>query len=103
MSHVPYASVVGNLMYVMVYTRPYISHAVGVVRRYMSKPRNEHWKIVKRVFGYLCGTYSYGLWCQGRLGLDKVLEIPGFFYVDCVGDLDRRRSTSGYVLNLFGG
>jgi hypothetical protein len=42
MSHVPYASAVGNLMYAMVYTRPNIAHAVGVLRRYMSKPGQEH-------------------------------------------------------------
>jgi hypothetical protein len=42
MEHVPYASDVGILMYVMVYTRPYIANAVGVLRRYMLTPRNEH-------------------------------------------------------------
>ena len=61
MSHVPYASAVGSLMYEMVCTRPYIAHAVGVLSRYMSKPGKEHWKIVKRVFRYLCGTTNYGL------------------------------------------
>jgi hypothetical protein len=61
MFHVPYVSVVDSLMYEMVYTRPNISLAMGVLRRYMSKPRKEHWKTIKRVFGYLCGTYIYGL------------------------------------------
>jgi hypothetical protein len=32
-----------------------------------------------------------------------VLDIHGFVDVDWVGDLDRKRSTSGYVFNLFGG
>ena len=36
MACVPYESVVGILMYVMDFTRPYISHAVGVFCRYMS-------------------------------------------------------------------
>eukprot|EP00253_Pinus_taeda_P005058 PITA_05058 len=35
MSQIPYANVVGCLMYAMVCTRPDISHAVGVVSRYM--------------------------------------------------------------------
>ena len=35
MTSVPYGSVVGNLMYDMVCTRPDITHAVGIVRRYM--------------------------------------------------------------------
>jgi hypothetical protein len=50
MSHVPYASAVGSLMYAMVCTRPDIAHAVGVLSRYMSKPGKEHWTTVKRVF-----------------------------------------------------
>ena len=39
MSKVPYASTIGSLMYVMVCTRPNITHAVGVVSRFMSRPR----------------------------------------------------------------
>jgi len=103
LSHVLYATTVGSLMHEMVCTRPYIAHAVRFLRRYMSKPRKEHWTIVKRVFRYLCGTISYGLCYQGRLGLDRVLDIHGFIDTDWDGDLDRRRSTSGYVFNLFGG
>jgi len=61
MSCVPYASAVGSLMYVMVYTRLDIAHVVGVLSNFMSKPRNEHWTIVKQVFSYLCVTSDYGL------------------------------------------
>ena len=32
-----------------------------------------------------------------------VLDIHEFVDADWVGDLDQRRSTSGYVFNLFGG
>ena len=42
MSRVPYASVVGSLMYEMVCTRPGITHVVGVLNRFMSKPGKEH-------------------------------------------------------------
>jgi hypothetical protein len=35
--------------------------------------------------------------------LDRVVDIHGFVDADWDGDLDRRRSTSGYVFNLFGG
>jgi hypothetical protein len=103
MSCVPYVSAVDSLMYAMVYTRPDIAHAVGVLRRYMSKPSKEHWAIVKRGFRYLRGTASYGLCYEGRLGLDIVVDIQCFVDAYWVGDLDRRRSTSGYVFNLFGG
>jgi len=103
MSHVPYASAVGGLMYEMVYTRPNIVHAVGVLSRFMSKPGKEHWTLVNWVIRYLCGTSDYGLSYRGRSRLDKMLDIRGFTDADWAGDLDQRRSTSGYVFNLFGG
>jgi hypothetical protein len=78
MSRVPYVSAVGSLMYAMVCTKLDVAHAVGVLRRYISKPRKEHWAAVKKVFRYLRGTTSYGLCYQGRPGLDIVLDINGF-------------------------
>lgn len=38
MENVSYANVVGSLMYVMVLTRPYISHVVSVVSKYIVLP-----------------------------------------------------------------
>ena len=98
-----YANAVGILIYAMVCTRPNIAHVVGVLTRYMSKPRKEHWTTMKRVFRYLRGTTSYGLCYQGRPGLEKLLDIHGFVDADWAGDMDRRRSTSRYVFNMFGG
>ena len=102
MSHVPYASVVGSLMYAMVCTRPNIAHVVGVLSRYMSKLGKEHWTVVKRVFRYLRGTTDHAICYQGRVGPNRVLDVHGLVDVNSVGDLDHRRSTSGYVFNLFG-
>ena len=42
MRRVPYASVVGSLMYAMLCTRPDICYAVGIVSRYQSNPRLDH-------------------------------------------------------------
>ena len=41
MTRIPYSSVVG-LMYVMVCTRPDISHAISAVSIFMSKPGKVH-------------------------------------------------------------
>ena len=53
MSKVPYALVVGILMYAMVCMMPDIEHAMGVIRRYMSHPRIEHWNVIKWIPRYL--------------------------------------------------
>ena len=50
MDHVPYASVIGFLIYAMVYTRPDIAHVVGVVRRYMMIPGKEHQIAMKNTY-----------------------------------------------------
>ena len=42
MAGMPYASTVGSLMYAMLYTRPYIYFAIGMVSRYKSNPGPEH-------------------------------------------------------------
>ena len=47
MSKVPYASVVGGLMYAMVCTRPDLAHAISTVSKYMANPSREHWNAVK--------------------------------------------------------
>ena len=47
MSHVLYASAVGNLMYVMVCIRPGLSQSVSMISRYMHDSCRGHWKAVK--------------------------------------------------------
>ena len=61
MSRDPYANVVGNLMYVMVCTRPDISHAIGVGSRYMHDPGKGHWQAMKWIMLYLLKTIDVGL------------------------------------------
>ena len=68
-SHFPYESVVGSVMYEMVYTGWDIAHAVGVLSMFMSKLGKKHWTQVKQVFMYLNGTSYYGLCYQGRPGV----------------------------------
>jgi hypothetical protein len=83
MAHVPYASLVGSLMYAMVCTQLEISHAVGSLSRYMSTPRKVHWTIVKRVFKYLCGTKDYAIFYQGKPGGDSgKVNVHGFVNAD---------------------
>ena len=47
MLQVPYSNAVGSLMYAMVCTRPHISHAVGIVSRFMHNLGKGHWQAIK--------------------------------------------------------
>ena len=100
MSHIPYANVARILMCVMISTRPDISHAVGVVSRYMANPGKEHWAAVKWVLQYLRGTRNYCITFDGCSD-----EVCGYVDSDSdfAGDWDKRRSTSGYFFTLTGG
>ena len=59
MRDTPYASIVGSLMYAQVCTRPDIAYVVGVLGRYQSNPRVDHWKVVKKVMRCLQSTKHF--------------------------------------------
>ena len=99
MQEVPYASVVGSLMYAQVCTRPDIAYIVGVLGRYLSNPGMDHWKAVKWVMRYLQRTKHYMLTYRRS----SQIEIIGYSDSDYVGCQDSSRSTSGYVYLLAGG
>ena len=98
MSRVPYATAVGPLIYVMVCTRPDIAYAVSTVSRLMSNPGEQHWEIVKWVLRYLRGTARIGLVFQ-RLKTEKHKLLQGYIDADYAGDLDQRKSMTGYVFS----
>jgi len=80
-------------MYAMVCTRPDIAHAVGVVSRFLSNPGKEHWEGVMWILRYLKGTSKM------HLSFKKSnLTLQGFSDADLGGDLDGRKSTTGYIL-----
>ena len=59
--NIPYASVVGSLMYAQVCTKPDIAFVVGVLGRYQSNPGIDHWRDTKKVMRYIQGTKDYML------------------------------------------
>ena len=100
MSHVPYVSAVGSIMYAMVYTRPNISHVVSVVSRDMDCPGKIHWQAVKWILAYLRGISHVGLVYDKSIDISG--EIVGYVDSDYIGDLDIRRSLTRYVFTLCG-
>ncbi|KAH9800568.1 hypothetical protein KPL71_000711 [Citrus sinensis] len=98
MADIPYSQAVGSLVYTMVCTRADIAYAVSMVSRFMSNPGKLHWDAVKWVMRYLKGTLDHGL-MYGK-SKHEVCDIRGYVDSDFAGDLDRRKSISGYLFIL---
>ncbi|KAL3720851.1 hypothetical protein ACJRO7_005629 [Eucalyptus globulus] len=80
-------------------TRPDIMHAVSLISRYMEHPTELHLQAAKRIFRYLQGTKNFGLFYKKG----EKSDLFGFTDSDYAGDVDDRRSTSGYVFMLGSG
>jgi len=92
-----YSECVGSLFYLSVCTRPDIAQAVGALARYMAAPTVAHWEAALGVVRYLVRTADYGLTFGGSSE-----TLVGYCDADYAGDLDSRRSTTGYVFLMFG-
>lgn len=95
---VPYASAIGSIMYAMVGTRPDVAQAIGVLSRFMSRPGKIHWTAVKWLLRYLKGSTDLKL----VFTKEKDFRVQGFSDSGYDADLDRRRSTTGYVFTVCG-
>ena len=97
-SHVPYTSAVGSLMHALMCTRPDLSQVVSMVSRYMHDPNKGHWKAVRWILRYIKGTIDVGLVFEKDVGGKK--ECTCYVDSDYDWDLDKHRSTIGYVFTL---
>lgn len=86
----------GSLMFLTLVSRPDISYAVNVVSRHCNKPNHRHWLAVKRIIKYLVGSINHGiLYESGGKQLD--VSLHGYSDADFAGDVDTRKSTTGYA------
>jgi len=97
-SEVPYASVVGNVVYAMVCTRSDIAQAVGVISRYLSNSGKEHLRFVNWILRYLKGNSDMTL-CYDGINV----SLHEYGDSDFAGNVDSLKSTTGYVLTLGSG
>lgn len=94
-----YQSLIGSLLYLANCTRPDLAQSVGLLARFMSNPSQEHMEAGKQVLRYLAGTKELGL----SFKRSSPNSIKGYCDADYAGDLDKRKSTSGYVFTRSGG
>ncbi|XP_058784263.1 uncharacterized mitochondrial protein AtMg00810-like [Vicia villosa] len=94
-----YEQLVGSLMYLTTATRLNLSYVVGLFSRYMENPSVKHKLVAKRVLRYLKGTAHFGI----RYKKGKVNELIAYTDSNYAGDIDDRKSTSGYVFMFSSG
>lgn len=87
-----FKSLVGCLRY-LTCTRPDILFSVGIISRFMEVPTTNHMKVAKRILRYLKGTIDFGLFYSSSKGF----QLVGYCDSDFAGDIDDRKSTTGFV------
>ena len=87
-----FKSLIGSLRY-LTCTRPDILYATGLISRYMENPTTTHFKAAKRILRYLKGTINFGLFYSTT----NDYKLVGYSDSDWAGDVDDRKSTTGFV------
>jgi hypothetical protein len=95
-----YRKLIGSLRY-LCNTRPDLAYSVGIVSRFMEKPKTSHLIAVKRILRYVKGTIECGILFPAS---DRGREVKLVGYTDSnwCGDIEDRKSTAGYVF-YYGG
>jgi len=93
-----YASIMGGLIFAAYVTRPDIMCAVGQLSQFLNNPSSKHMSAAKRVLRYLQGTSMLGITYH-----PPPLRLQGYSDADWAGDMDTRRSTTGYIVMLNNG
>lgn len=94
-----YQHLIGQLMYLMMGTRPDLAYAVGLLSRFSSNPSDHHFKCVTRVFGYL--DYYQNSTLTYRMKPDETPNIIcAYTDANYTGEKSTAKSTSGYLYTL---
>jgi len=88
-------------MFGMTQTRPDLAYVCSALSRFNHNPSSLHLKAAKRVLRYIRGTILLGITYRGDA--PGVLNIVGYSDSDYAGDLETRRSTTGYLIFMAGG
>ncbi|XP_027368873.1 uncharacterized protein LOC113874860 [Abrus precatorius] len=95
-----YKQIVGILRY-LYHSRPGIAYGVGIISIYMSNSRVSHMATAKRILRYVKGILDYGL-LYPRPKPNQSVKLIGFLDADWSGDIEDSKSTTGYIVKLFG-
>jgi hypothetical protein len=66
----------------------------------MSNPGKDHFKALERIWGYLNYKPYLAIYIDCKNITNKDLDLLGYTDSDWAGDINNRRSTSGYIFLL---
>jgi hypothetical protein len=95
-----YQKAVGMLNYLALHTRPDITFVTNLLAQFTSSPTEAHWSSVKHLLRYVKGTKSMGILYTQTL--DPNDGICGWADADYATSLVSKKSTSGYVITMYG-
>jgi Reverse transcriptase (RNA-dependent DNA polymerase) len=95
-----YQQRVGSLSFAAVITRPDISHTVSKLSRFLRNPSPDHIKAANHAISYLYATRTLAVEYSGYPNSKIFLCDSDAAFAD---DSDTRRSSDGYLFQLYGG
>jgi len=100
-----YQRAIGQLMYLMLATRPDIAYAVTKLAQFAAIPTNRHWAGVLKIMRYLRAHTSVSL-CLGNtkppILVSPPTDIIGYFDASLMDCTKTRKSTGAYTFFLKG-
>lgn len=97
--HIKYRNLIGILLYISSATRPDISFSVNYLSRFQNCFDNTHYNYALRILKYLYLTKDLKLILRKNVNHDI---IDCFVDADWAGDVVDRKSTTGYVIRMYG-
>lgn len=94
-----YQERVGSILYTAIMIRPDVAFAASQLSHFLTNPGPQHFRVTDQVLAYLYRTKHLGIQYGAHEGSDLVMCGDASF----ADDTESRRSSQGYIMQLFGG
>ncbi|CAI7872918.1 unnamed protein product, partial [Closterium sp. NIES-54] len=96
--HRLYQQQLGCLLFAPVMCRPDLSYVASLLAQYLKRPKWENLLDLRRALQYFVSTRDVGL--TYKANLTATLQLHGYVDADHAGDIDNRRSRTGFIFQL---
>ena len=114
MKNYPYRELIGSWIYLATSTRPDIAFSISQLAKMVDNPGKVHWDLLVYLSSYIANTSKFGIryyqdndtklhYFTSDNYFNNSDEIISYCDSDWAGDLDSRKSISGYIIMFSGG